>query len=67
MKDTFHGTATLYRNEKTGTVIISIPKEEGGKLNIENKETLIFESDGEEIRLVPARTVKLFKNKELRG
>ncbi len=63
MKDTFHGTATLYRNEKTGTVTISIPKEEGSKLKIENKETLIFESNGEEIRLVPARTVKLFKNK----
>ena len=64
MKDTFHGTATLYRNEKSGMVSISIPKEEGSKLKIENRETLIFESDGEEIRFVPARTVKLFKNKE---
>ncbi len=63
MKETFHGTATLYRNKKSGLVSITIGKEEGSKLEIENKETLIFESDGKEIRFVPAKTVKLFKNK----
>jgi len=62
MKNTFHGTATFYRSEKTGTVTISIAKEDGSKMKIENKETLVYETNGEEIRLIPARNIKLFKN-----